>query len=580
MKLYLPLVLMAAVSPAAASLRGIKRHVEEDSSPTASPVPTESDESLSPSVSPSIENSEDSNMPSISPSGLYESGAPSDLYESSETSGDNIQSDSALSIPFQDGLFLGIGVDAMTGRRKREILKVEGEPVREGKYDEKRHHMSTSTLKETEKTIKTIANAEGKAYGIAAGSSIDFVTSQSRGLTEISLIAGSTINSYLLSLRNDQIKGVLGTVLRELRGCKKISLQPDRRACYDTFVAKYGTHYVAEIGYGGSAYSRIKVVTKSRHDKEKIAFDLTASFKEAQLNATAKGEFKQEIENAKKEVGATVEGDFIMKGARVNGMGSQDLTKVSEALDRFGEQIEDGDRTAYPLYARLNEWESVPVIGKIMGDETLLGKIEPETMKDLTESYRMLDFVHETTRTMFNNDQWRKNIPSWSLDPQIEKADGLASRAMQTKLDIRSLKYTDLEGMNPESQEFKDKFMVAYKLKDEMDAMYEGYKLGATLFPHHWQCNEIDERVGFEIPASDMALGNGATTDDIMELTCSTGKLQNAKFALGAQYENGSVAMQMSLLLRGGHRQVFRGNPINADWASGQRSVVKYASGE
>jgi hypothetical protein len=34
----------------------------------------------------------------------------------------------------------------------------------------------------------------------------------------------------------------------------------------------------------------------------------------------------------------------------------------------------------------VNEWEDVTVVRRIMGDETLLGDVEPETMEYLIES--------------------------------------------------------------------------------------------------------------------------------------------------------------------------------------------------
>jgi hypothetical protein len=88
------------------------------------------------------------------------------------------------------------------------------------------------------------------------------------------LIAGSTIHSHSLNIRNDQMAGVHGDILRELPQCKEIASGLDRCACYNGSVDKHSTHYVARIGYGGSGYSHIK-------GQRKIALGLTASFKEA-----------------------------------------------------------------------------------------------------------------------------------------------------------------------------------------------------------------------------------------------------------------------------------------------------------
>jgi hypothetical protein len=65
-----------------------------------------------------------------------------------------------LKVPFEDKLFLGTGVDAMTGKMKLEILNLKGSLIRANGSKEHRNHLSTSTQREMEKTIKTIVEAE------------------------------------------------------------------------------------------------------------------------------------------------------------------------------------------------------------------------------------------------------------------------------------------------------------------------------------------------------------------------------------------------------------------------------------
>jgi hypothetical protein len=491
---------------------------------------------------------------------------------------DDILSNS-LVIPFNMNMVLGAGVDAMTGRVVQQVVKTNGGERLEH-YVERRNHLSASTLRETEDTVKSMIEAEGGAYGITAGPSVEWATSRKRSTEEINLIAGTVIHSHTMNLRNSNIQGLERDFLQDLRACKAIESETERRVCYQSFTRKWGTHYVAGIGYGGSAYSRIRVTTKTRQDKESIATGLTASFKEAQTSVEAKGKFKTTLESARMNQQATIEGDYIMAGSRVDGMGSHDLEQVMIALDKFGNEIRNGNRPPLSLYAMLNEWEKIPDVRRILGDETLLPPVDIETINELTKSYRLLGFAYDTTVNMFDNDQWKRNIPSWSLSPRISNANDLASKILADRKKIRSLSYADLQGLDPHSPEFREEFMTAYQHERAVDEMYYGYKIGVTLFPYQWTCQGIQDRVGFEIPAWQMAVGDGASTDNILEVTCSAGSLKNFRFAVGANYQKGGVALQMSLILRGGRLEKFIGNHITQSWASGQRSQVSYPSGE
>jgi hypothetical protein len=581
MKIQFPLVMLATLSPAMASLRGlvfrrIEMQDDDSNSPTASPT-------ASPTVSQNFTNPEpiadDSNSVidptfDISPCNMSEESDGDENLESL----DDILSDS-LVIPFNKNIFLGAGVDAMTGKVVQQVVNNDGGERLEH-FLEFRNHLSASTLRETEDTVKAIIEAEGGAYGITAGPSVEWATSRKRSTEEINLIAGTAIHSHTMNLRNSNIQGLESDFLQDLRSCKAREFETERRVCYQSFSRKWGTHYVAGIGYGGCAYSRIRVTTKSRQDKESITTGLTASFKEAQTNGEAKGKFKTTLESARTNQQATIEGDYIMAGTRVDGMGAQDLEQVMIALDKFGNEIRYGNRPPLSLYAMLKEWEQIPEVRRIMGDETILPPVDIEIINELTKSYRLLGFAYDTTVNMFDNDQWKRNIPSWSLRPQISKAKELASKILADKKKIRSLSYADLQGLDPHSPAFREEFMTAYQHELAVDDLYYGYKIGAALFPYQWTCQGIEEQVGLEFPAWQMAVGDGSSSDNILEVTCSAGKLKNVRFLVGAKYQNGGFALQMSLILRGGRLQRFDGNSITQCWASGQRTQVVYPSGE
>jgi hypothetical protein len=220
MKFHFPLLILVTLSPATtASLRGlvIRRMEPQDdcntSSTTSEPPPSSSTSTDFINLDPLGEDA-NSVFDPISNNGNDSFTEESDVDENLESLDDVLSN--SLVIPFNKNMVLGAGVDAMTGRVVQQVVRNNGGERLEH-YVERRNHLSASTLRETEDTVKTMIEAEGGAYGITAGPSVEWATSRKRSTEEINLIAGTSIHSHTMNLRNNNIEGLESDFLQDLR---------------------------------------------------------------------------------------------------------------------------------------------------------------------------------------------------------------------------------------------------------------------------------------------------------------------------------------------------------------------------
>jgi hypothetical protein len=222
MKFHFPLLILVTLSPATtASLRGlVVRRIEPQDDDNTLSTTSEPSPSPSPSTSTDFTNldplGEDANsvFDPISNNGNDSFTEESDVDEKFESLDDVLSN--SLVIPFNKNMVLGAGVDAMTGRVVQQVVRNNGGERLEH-YVERRNHLSASTLRETEDTVKTMIEAEGGAYGITAGPSVEWATSRKRSTEEINLIAGTSIHSHTMNLRNNNIEGLESDFLQDLR---------------------------------------------------------------------------------------------------------------------------------------------------------------------------------------------------------------------------------------------------------------------------------------------------------------------------------------------------------------------------
>jgi len=397
-------------------------------------------------------------------------GESSDLAETSQKGGsgdlaETNKSNAKLLIPFQTGHKIGDGVDVMTGRSRYatfDYVKTD----RLDQFQQQMHFLTTSSTEEMKTSTETLIKAEASAFGATVSGSMNWIANTDVSAEAINLIMGSTVKAYTETIDARTIGGVDESLLADLRLMKK-----ERRL--QDFVAKYGTHYISGMQFGGSVYSRISITTETRTDKEEIKRDVQASFKAVSFSGSA--QFKQELKKVQSTKNVKITSSSYLEGTPLPGLGSSDIDHVLKALDNFGKEIDERERNSMPLYVICDEWETIREIRDILGEETLLPFVQASTIRAITQAHTSLEYASQLAMNVKSgrHPMW-KDMPSWIVDSKDTQVDETFSKIRGDLARIEDLSYAELAKLNPASPKFVKDFLQAPAYEKALDVFADG----------------------------------------------------------------------------------------------------------
>jgi len=375
------------------------------------------------------------------------------------------KSNARVLIPFQTGHMIGDGVNVMTGRSRFATFDFV-DTDRTDQFRQLFHYLSTTTSSEMRDAANTLISAEAAGFGATMSGSMNWITSRGISSEAINLIMGTTITSHTEIINTRTIESVDESLLNNLRTMKQEGRLQD-------FVAMYGTHYISGMQYGGSAYSRISITTQSREDREQIASNVTAAFKAASFSGSAA--FKQEIENVQKTMQVTVTADSFIEGTPSPGLQSTDLDKVRAAIEQFGTEINNRERTPMPLFAICSEWETIREVREILGEESLLPFVPSSTINAISTSFASLQFSAGLATSLRSprHPQWLDR-PRWILESRDVQVTEIHNQVVADTSRIAALSYADLAYLDPSSLSFARDFLQFPIYEDGLNTIADG----------------------------------------------------------------------------------------------------------
>jgi hypothetical protein len=204
-----------------------------------------------------------------------------------------------------------------------------------------------------------------------------------------------------------------------------------------------------------------------------------------------------------------VSSDYWMSGQHDPRLGSGDIDEILKALAEFGQKVKENENP-YPIYVTLEEWENIPEVRRIMEigtRERLVPQIPKGVTTVLAKSFNTITTLFQTTSSMFEDPEWRQNIPAYFVDEQIGKRNALARILREDMRKIQSLDLTSLAQLDPSSPVFQEEYLTAYKRQREVDDLYN-FRISMSAMITHGRLASscTSERQTFSFPAFQMAV--------------------------------------------------------------------------
>ena len=477
-----------------------------------------------------------------------------------------------LSLPYMKDYTLGRGVNALTGKPGYEHWEFS-KTDRQGAYELHYSSLSTVSLEETERAIDFAAKAEGGGYGVSLGPGIEFTTSKKQSTESVSFIAAISVKSFYERVRASNAINPDPRFLDDLRACKSITDDTERRSCFNRFTDNYGTHYISGIQYGGNVFSRVTIETTSKETTDKIAVELSGGFKSIKSPVNGGGKFKAGLARAERMKDVKISQDYYVRGKTDARFGSSDIDVVLKAISEFGENLQNKTRAGVPLYVVLEEWENIPAVKAVMGDEKIVERVDPETIEALGKAYGTLTSLYKKTITMFEGTHWQKNVPKALVDGQLGKRNELASVIYKERSEMKNLTISELAKMIPTSDEFRKKYLTANTRNKEVNDLYEFEIPMSAHVIHGGLAAACEGRTAFSFPAWKMAVGT-TKLPNLKEVMCRYDNRVFPGVKYGVLFSNGKLGLIADVREFFGGQTADVGTLISRRWVTGERSDV------
>lgn len=369
-----------------------------------------------------------------------------------------------------DAALLGYGVNQLTGERLAIscLQDIPVASVSESAF--KGDHKTTLVVQDSasySRLMSTVANLSASGVSWSASASVSYLRDQANSDTSITL-------TWTRMVRSDD----------RMIDWTKTTIKPDALHTLtndgvDAFLAKYGTHCIIGIAYGGSfsGYSRIE--TQSVSDKEQLKAAISGSVSGFGVNGSVSASFEQDLSSSNIHYSSSQDATTI--GADPIAFSGFDVPAMQRAIDNFtlSDNVPEGVKGA-PVALICVSWnEFADIVNALGGNAGAIGLgTEEHALAALSSEYSALSYVAGTAANLQNS---AAIIPAYG--PTLARIGDQADRARNTiaQLTLPQIRAFASSGTGP--------YIVASTLKPQTDRIGNGYGEIQVTYSLDWAFN-------------------------------------------------------------------------------------------
>ena len=356
-----------------------------------------------------------------------------------------------------DGALLGYGINQVTGERIAvSCLQNIPAPTISVPSDNG-DHMTTLIVQDSasySELMSTVANVSASGVSWSGSASVSFLREQANSDTSITLTW-----TRIARTQDRMIDWTQATVTSDA-----LDMLASQGA--DAFLARYGTHCIVGIAYGGSfsGYSRIE--TQSVSDKQKLMSSISGSVSGFGVDGSVSASFEQDLQSS--NVHFTSSQDTFVVGSTPISFNGLDIAGMQSAIESFTPSANGplpGVNGA-PVALICVSWdEFAGIFTALNGNVSEIGlSTEEHALVGLSSEYSALSYVAGTAATLQNSPAI---IPAYG--PLLTRIGNQADAACNT---ISQLGIPDIRTY---ASSDTGSYVISASLKPQVDRIAAGY---------------------------------------------------------------------------------------------------------
>ncbi|MES2058186.1 MAG: MAC/perforin domain-containing protein [Pseudomonadota bacterium] len=370
-----------------------------------------------------------------------------------------------------DGALFGHGVNQLTGERIAvSCVQNLPAPVISVPSDSG-DHTTTLIVQDSasySQLMSTVANLSASGVSWSASASVSYLREQANSDTTVTLTW-----TRIARTQDRMVDWTSATIAPD-------ALALLRNQGVDAFLAKYGTHCIIGIAYGGSfsGYSRIE--TQSVSDKEQLKASISGSVSGFGVNGSVSASFEQDLQSS--NIHFTSSQDSNVVGAAPISFTGLDIAGMQNAVRAFAPSANGPlpGVSGAPVALVCVSWNEFADIATALGSN--VGAIglttEEHALLALSSEYSALTYVAGTAASLQNSPAV---IPAYG--PLLARLGDTADRARTTIAQLTLQNVRDFASSGTGS------YVLAATLKPQTDRIGNGYGEIQVSYSLDWAFN-------------------------------------------------------------------------------------------
>jgi len=374
-----------------------------------------------------------------------------------------------------DGALFGYGVNQVTGERIAVSCLQDVPAPAISVPSDNGDHMTTLIVQDStsySELMSTVANISASGVSWSGSASVSYLREQANSDTSITLTWTRIARTQDRMIDWTQAK-VTSDALETLTSQGA-----------DAFMAKYGTHCIIGIAYGGSfaGYSRIE--TQSVSDKQKLMSSISGSVSGFGVDGSVSASFEQDLQSS--QVHYTSSQDTFVVGSTPISFSGLDIAGMQSAIESFSPSANGplpGVNGA-PVALICLSWDQfADIYNALNGDVSEIGlATEEHALVALSSEYSALSYVAGTAANLQNSPAI---IPAYG--PLLTRIGNEADAACNT---ISQLGIPDIRTY---ASSGTGSYVIASTLKPQIDRIANGYGEIQVSYALDWAFNNVTQ---------------------------------------------------------------------------------------
>ncbi|MEO7688645.1 MAG: hypothetical protein ABIS51_05115 [Sphingomonas sp.] len=375
-----------------------------------------------------------------------------------------------------DGVLFGHGVNQLTGERLAISCLQNLPPPTISVSSDSGDHTTSLVVQDSasfSRLMSTTANLSASGVTWSASASVSYLREQANSDTSITL-------TWTRIVRTQD----------RMADWTRATIAPDALALLtsqggvDAFLAKYGTHCIIGIAYGGSfsGYSRIE--TQSVSDKETLKASISGSVSGFGVDGSVSGSFETALQSCNVHYSSSQ--DVNVVGSAPISFSALDIDGMQNAVKAFAPSANGplpGVNGA-PVALICVSWNEFADIANALGSNVgAIGLItEEDALLTLSSEYSALSYVAGTAASLQNSPAI---IPAYRplLASIGDQADGARATIAQLSL----------HGVRDFASTGTGSYMLASTLKPQVDRIGSGYGEIQVVYRLDWAFHDAND---------------------------------------------------------------------------------------